>query len=59
MEIWNGKSPKNFWRITVKVANENHAGNGEFLLIPKAEHGFAKVDSYRQVTELFSTGKYG
>ena len=43
----------------VKVVNENHAGNGEFLLIPKAEHGFAKVDSYRQVTELFSTGKYG
>lgn len=42
-----------------QVVNENQAGNGEFLLIPKAEHGFAKVDSYRQVTELFSTGKYG
>lgn len=42
-----------------QVVNENKPGNGEFLLIPKAEHGFARVDSYRQVTELFSTGKYG
>jgi uncharacterized protein len=42
-----------------RIVNENNAGNGEFLLIPKAEHGFAKVESYRQVTELFSTGKYG
>lgn len=46
-------------RKIAEIINENNPGNGEFLLIPKAEHGFAKVDSYRQVTELFSTGKYG
>jgi pimeloyl-ACP methyl ester carboxylesterase len=40
-----------------KVVNEAHPGNGEFLLLPKTEHIFLKVDSYREVAELSATGK--
>ena len=42
-----------------KVINENHAGNGEFLLLPKTEHIFLKANSYQEVTELSTSGKLG
>ena len=42
-----------------KIVNESKPGNGEFLLIPKTEHAFMKVDSYREVAELFSSGRMG
>lgn len=42
-----------------KVVNESHPGNGEFLLLPKTEHIFLKANSYREVTEISSSGKFG
>lgn len=40
-----------------KVVNQNHAGNGEFLLLPQTEHIFLKADSYQEVTQLYSSGQ--
>lgn len=42
-----------------KVVNESHSGNGEFLLIPKTEHIFLKVDSYQDVAQLYNSGQLG
>jgi len=41
-----------------EVVNQSKPGNGEFMLLPKTEHIFAKVDSYRQTAELYGTGKF-
>ncbi|HQU84098.1 MAG TPA: PDZ domain-containing protein [Pyrinomonadaceae bacterium] len=41
-----------------EVVNQSNPGNGEFLLLPKTEHIFAKVESYRQTAELYGTGKF-
>lgn len=41
------------------IVNENHAGHGEFLLLPKTEHVFMKVDSYQEVANLFASGGLG
>ncbi len=38
------------------VVNESHAGNGAFVLIPKAEHGFLKAESHAAVVAA-SRGK--
>lgn len=40
------------------IVNQSNPGNGEFLLLPKTEHIFAKVDSYRQTAELYSSGRF-
>ncbi|MBS1794658.1 MAG: alpha/beta fold hydrolase [Acidobacteria bacterium] len=40
------------------IVNEAHPGSAEYLLIPKTEHIFAKATSYKQVMELYKTGKY-
>ena len=42
-----------------KVVNENHPGNGEFLLLPKTEHIFLKADSYQEVAQLSASGQLG
>lgn len=44
--------------IIAEIINQSHPGNGEFKIIPKTEHIFAKVDSYRQTSELYGTGKF-
>lgn len=44
--------------LIAEIVNESHPGNGEFVLIPKTEHIFAKVDSYKQTAELYGTGKF-
>ena len=41
-----------------EVVNQSKPGNGEFLLLPKTEHIFAKAESYKQVSELYGTGKF-
>lgn len=41
-----------------EVVNQSNPGNGEFMLLPKTEHIFAKAESYKQVAELYGTGKY-
>lgn len=41
-----------------EIVNESHSGNGEFKIIPQTEHIFARVDSYRQTSELYGTGKF-
>lgn len=41
-----------------EVVNQSKPGNGEFMLLPKTEHIFAKVDSYIQTAELYGTGKF-
>lgn len=44
--------------IVAEIVNQTHPGNGEFRVIPKTEHIFAKVDSYRQTSELYGTGQF-
>lgn len=45
--------------ITIaEVVNQSKPGNGEFLMLPKTEHIFAKATSYKQVSELYSSGKF-
>jgi len=44
--------------VIAEIVNQSNPGNGEFLLLPKTEHIFAKVESYRQVAELYGTGKF-
>ncbi len=44
--------------VIAEIVNQSKPGNGEFLLIPKIEHIFAKVESYQQVAELYATGKF-
>jgi hypothetical protein len=41
-----------------EVVNQAKPGNGEFMLLPKTEHIFAKVDSYKQTAELYGSGKF-
>ncbi len=42
-----------------KVVNENHPGNGEFLLLPKTEHIFLKANSYQEIAQLSASGQLG
>lgn len=44
--------------LIAEVVNQSKPGNGEYKLVPKTEHIFAKVDSYRQVSELYGTNKF-
>jgi hypothetical protein len=45
--------------ITIaEIVNQSKPGNGEFMLLPKTEHIFAKVDSYKQTAELYATNKF-
>ena len=44
-------------RNIAKVVNESNPGKGEFLLIPKTEHGFLKADSFEQITGVMSSGR--
>lgn len=44
--------------VIAEIVNQSNPGNGEFLLLPKTEHIFAKVESYKQVAELYGTGKF-
>lgn len=44
--------------IIAEIVNQSHPGNGEYKLLPKTEHIFAKVDSYKQTAELYGTGKF-
>jgi pimeloyl-ACP methyl ester carboxylesterase len=44
--------------IIAEVVNQARPGNGEYKLLPKVEHIFAKVDSYKQTSELYSSGKF-
>lgn len=44
--------------VIAEIVNQSNQGNGEFLLLPKTEHIFAKVESYKQVAELYGTGKF-
>ncbi len=41
-----------------EIVNQSKPGNGEFMLLPKTEHIFAKVESYKQTAELYATGKF-
>lgn len=44
--------------ITIaEIVNQARPGNGEYLILPKTEHVFAKVDSYRQTHDLYASGK--
>lgn len=44
--------------ITIaEIVNQARPGNGEYLVLPKTEHVFAKVDSYKQTHELYASGK--
>jgi pimeloyl-ACP methyl ester carboxylesterase len=40
------------------IVNAYHPGKGEFLLLPKTEHGFAKVPSMEAYLQLRNTGQY-
>lgn len=44
--------------LVAEVVNQAHPGNGEYMLVPKTEHIFARVDSYKQVSELYGTGQF-
>jgi uncharacterized protein len=41
-----------------EIVNQSKQGNGEFMLLPKTEHIFAKVDSYKQTDDLYKSGKF-
>lgn len=41
-----------------EIVNQSRPGNGEFVMLPKTEHIFARVESYKQVAELYGTGKF-
>lgn len=41
-----------------EIVNQSKPGNGEFMLLPKTEHIFAKAESYKQVAELYGSGKF-
>lgn len=44
--------------ITIaEIVNQANPGNGEYTILPKTEHMFAKVDSYKQTSDLYSGGK--
>lgn len=46
--------------ITIaEIVNQAHPGNGEYTILPKTEHMFGKVDSYKQTFDLYATGKIG
>ena len=40
-----------------EIVNQAHAGNGEYFVLPKTEHMFGKVDSYKQTFDLYASGK--
>lgn len=44
--------------VIAEIVNQSRPGNGEFLLLPKTEHIFAKAESYKQVAELYGSGKF-
>lgn len=41
-----------------EVVNQSRPGNGEFLMLPKTEHIFAKATSYKQVADLYGSGQF-
>lgn len=44
--------------ITIaEIVNQAHPGNGEYFVLPKTEHMFGKVDSYKQTFDLYASGK--
>ena len=44
--------------ITIaEIVNQAHPGNGEYFVLPKTEHMFGKVDSYKQTYDLYASGK--
>jgi uncharacterized protein len=44
--------------ITIaEIVNQAKPGNGEYTILPKTEHVFAKVDSYKQTFDLYASGK--
>lgn len=46
--------------ITIaEIVNQAHPGNGEYTILPKTEHMFAKSDSYKQTHDLYASGKIG
>lgn len=45
-------------QLIVSIVNDLHPGNAEFALVPKTEHVFMKTDSYRQIFEIITSGKY-
>ncbi len=46
--------------ITIaEIVNQAHPGNGEYTIVPKTEHMFAKSDSYKQTFDLYASGKIG
>jgi len=45
--------------ITIaEVVNQANPGKGEFLLLPKTEHIFARSESYKQTDDLYKSGKF-
>lgn len=40
-----------------EIVNQANPGNGEYLILPKTEHMFGKVDSYKQTYDLYASGK--
>lgn len=46
--------------ITIaEIVNQARPGNGEYTILPKTEHMFGKVESYKQTFDLYATGKIG
>ena len=54
VQALNGKDAE----IVAEIVNQTHPGNGEYRMIPKTEHIFAKVDSYKQTSDLYASGQY-
>lgn len=44
--------------LIAEIVNQAHPGNGEYKLVPKTEHIFARVDSYKQVSQLYGTNTF-
>lgn len=40
--------------IIAETVNQFHPGNGEYMLLPKTEHVFAKAESYNQIIKIYS-----
>ncbi len=40
-----------------EVVNESNPGKGKYLLIPKADHGFLKAESYQQIIGVMNSGQ--
>jgi hypothetical protein len=44
--------------LIAETVNQSKPGTGEYLMLPKTEHIFAKVDSYKQTAELYGSGRF-